>query len=254
MWDETKRANNKTMRNSIKTALAAAFMSLAATVALAQDAKLTLSPALVVTGPTDRMAIEADGSFDMAKVTPSNIAIVPDHGVRGIKVLDTAPKSVGIALDLSNNAQIGKRTVTVTIGGKTAKGELDIIQGGSVVIEAPGKASQTKGVTATLNVVSRGGVDLSAVKPADIKVEPKDVGVVEVTGQSADGLTVGLKVPPAKKNLAGTLRIGGEVKLAADFTLAGPHAAKACGKLQHCCDGEGAACKACKPIDQVCRK
>ena len=242
------------MKSSIKTALAAAFMSLAATVAIAQDAKLTLSPALVVTGPTDRMALESDGSFDLTKVTTSNIAIAPDHGVRGIKILDTSPKSVGIVLDLSANAQVGKRTVTVTVAGKTAKGELDVIQGGSVVIEAPGKASQTKGVTATLNVVSRGGVDLSAVKPADIKVEPKDVAVVEIKGQSADGLTVGLKVPTAKKNLSGTLRIGGEVKLAADFSLAGPHAPKACGKLQHCCDGEGTACKACKPIDQVCRK
>lgn len=242
------------MKNAIKTALAAAFVSLATTLALAQDAKLTLSPALVVTGPTDRMALESDGSLDLAKVTASSITIVPDHGVRGIKILDTSPKSVGIALDLSGNAQIGKRAVSITIGGKTARGELDIIQGASVVVEAPGKASQTKGVTATLNVVSRGGVDLSALKPADIKVEPKDVAVVEITGQNADSLTVGLKVPPAKKNVSGTLRIGGEVKLAADFSLAASHAPKACAKLQHCCDGEGAACKSCKPIDQVCKK
>lgn len=253
MWDETNKANNKTMRPSIKAALAAALLSLTAVVAAAQDAKLTLSPALVVSGPTDRMALETDGTPDLSKVTVRDITIAPDHDVRGIKVMDTAPKSVGIALDLAGNAQLGKRTVTVTVGGKAAGGELDVIQGAAVVVEVPGKPSKTKGVT-TLDVVSRAGVDLGAIKPADIKVEPRDATVVEITNQSADGFTLGLKIPAARKNLSGTLRIGGEVKLAADFSLAGPHAPKACGKLQHCCDGEGEACKACKPIDQVCRK
>ncbi len=100
--------------------LLALFMGIASGVALAQDARLTLSPALVVTGATDRLAIDSDGSFDLSKVTAQQIAIDPDHDVRGIKVLDTGRKSVSIALDLSTNAQLGSRTVSVTIDGKVA--------------------------------------------------------------------------------------------------------------------------------------
>jgi hypothetical protein len=241
------------MKTSIKVALAAALMSLTAGITAAQEAKLTLSPALVVTGPTDRLAIESDGTFDLSKVTARDITVAPDYDVRGIKVLDTAPKAVGIALDLSGNAQLGKRTVTITRDGKAARGDLDVIQGAAVMVEVPGKPGKSKDV-ATVDVVSRAGVDLAAIKPADVKVEPADVTVVEITNQSSDGFTVGLKVRAAKKDVSRTLRIGGDVNLAADFSLAAAHAPKACGKLQHCCDGEGAACKACKPIDQVCRK
>jgi hypothetical protein len=229
-------------------------MSIASGTALAQDAKLTLSPALIVTGATDRLAIDSDGSFDLSKVTAQQIAIVPDHDVRGIKVLDSGRKSVSIALDLSTNAQLGSRTVSVAIDGKIAKGTLDVIQGAALVVEWPGPASKTRTVTTTLNVVARAGVDLSQVKPADVKVTPADVSVVEITGRSSDGLTLGLRVPASKKNASGTVRIGGEVNLAADFSLAGRHTAKACAKLQHCCDGQGSACTSCRPLDQVCRK
>jgi hypothetical protein len=222
--------------------------------ALAQDAKLTLSPALIVTGATDRLAIESDGSFDLSKVAAQQIAISPDHDVRGIKVLDTGPKSVGIALDLSTNAQLGTRAVSVTVDGKVAKGTLDIIQGAALVVEWPGAAAKSKAVTTTLNVVARGGVDLSQIKPADVKFTPTDFGVVEIIGQSADGLTLGLKVPASKKNASGTVRVGGDVNLAADFSFAGAHAAKTCGKLQHCCGADAAKCTSCVPIDQVCRK
>ena len=222
--------------------------------AAAQDAKLTLSPALIVTGATDRLAIESDGTFNLSKVTAAQISISPDHDVRSVKILDTAPKLVGIALDLSNNAQIGKRTISVKVGDKIGKAELDIIQGAALVIEVPGAKSASKAVNATINVAARAGVDLSKVKASDVKLTPADFAVVEITGQSADALTLGLKVPPARKTAAASLKIGGDVNLAADFSLAGPHAAKACGKLQQCCAGDAAKCTACVPLDQVCRK
>jgi hypothetical protein len=92
--------------------------------------------------------------------------------VRGINVLDTGPKTVGIALDLSTNAQLGKRTVSVTVDGKVAKGPLDILQGAALVVEWPGRASKSKASTTTLNVVSRAGVDLLQIKVSDIKLTP----------------------------------------------------------------------------------
>jgi hypothetical protein len=223
--------------------------------ALAQEAKLTLSPALVVTGATDRLAIESDGSFDLSKVTAREIIVSPDHDVRGIKVLDTGPKSVGIALDLSNNAQLGKRTISVRQGDRTAAATLEVIQGAALVVEAPGSKSGNKAVTTTINVTSRAGLDLSKVKATDVKVAPADFGVVEITNQTSDGLTLGLKAPASKKNAAGTLRIGGDINLAADFSLAVSHAPKACGKLQQCCGNQAAGkCTSCLPLDQVCRK
>lgn len=234
--------------------LAVTLVCLAGGAAFAQEAKLTLSPALIVTGATDRLAIESDGGFDLSKVTAAQITITPGHDVRGIKVLDTAPKLVGIALDLSNNAQIGKRTVSVNVGDKTAKGDLDILQGAALVVEVPGSKSQNKAVTTTINVTPRAGVDLSKVKTSDVKVTPADFSVVEITNQSAEGLTLGLKAPASKKSAAGTLTIGGEVNLTADFSLAASHGPKACGKLQQCCDGQASACKSCLPLDQVCRK
>jgi hypothetical protein len=221
---------------------------------LAQEAKLTLSPALIVTGATDRLAIESDGSFDLSNATAQQIAIKPDHDVRGIRVLDSAPKTVGIALDLSTNAQLGKRTVSITIDGKVANGTLDILQGAALAVEWPGSALKTRTATTTLNVVARAGVDLSQIKPADIKLTPADVQVVEIANQTSDGLTLGVKVPPARKNASGTLRIGADVNLAADFSFAAPHGAKACAKLQHCCEGPAQACTSCRPLDQVCRK
>jgi len=233
--------------------LAALLLALAGN-AFAQDAKLTLSPSLIVTGATDRLAIESDGSFDLSKVTAAQIAISPDHDVRGVKIIDTAPKLVGIALDLSNNAQIGKRTVSVKVGDKVGKAELDIIQGAALVVEVPGSKSPNKAVTTTIKVVSRAGVDLSKITAGDVKLTPADFSVVEITHQSADGLTLGLKVPAAKKNATGALKIGADVNLAADFSLAGSHAAKACGKLQQCCGGDAAKCTSCVPLDQVCRR
>ncbi len=239
---------------SIYLAICLAAMPAGGGSAFAQDARLTLSPALIVTGATDRLAIESDGGFDLSKVTVAQITITPDHDVRGIKVLDTAAKLVGIALDLSNNAQLGKRTVSVTVGGKTAKGDLDILQGAALVVEVPGSKSPNKAVTNTINVAPRAGVDLSKVKTSDVKLTPADFSLVEITNQSAEGLTLGLKVPASKKNAAGALKIGGEVNLAADFSLAASHGPKACGKLQQCCDGQASACKSCLPLDQVCRK
>ena len=56
--------------------LAALLLALAGN-AFAQDAKLTLSPALIVTGATDRLAIESDGSFDLSKVTAAQISHQP---------------------------------------------------------------------------------------------------------------------------------------------------------------------------------
>ena len=223
--------------------------------ALAQDPKLILSPALIVTGATDRLAIESDGSFDLSKVTAKQIAISPDHDVRSIKVLDNGPKSVAIALDLSTNAQLGKRTVSVTVGGKVANASLDVIQGAALAVEQPGKASKNKAVTATLNVLPRAGVDLSKVKLSDVKVTPAGLTVVEITNQTAEGFTLGLKVPASKKAASGTLRIGGDINLAADFSLAASHAPRTCAKLQHCCGGQDAGkCTSCLPVDQVCRK
>lgn len=238
----------------VSACLIALSTCIAGSEVVAQEAKLTLSPALVVTGATDRLALRSDGSFDLSKVSTAQITITPDHDVRGIKVLDTAPKLVGIALDLSNNAQLGKRTVSVTANGKVAKGELDIIQGAALIVEAPGDQSKTKQVTATLNITPRAGVDLSQIKPADVKVTPADFSVVEITNQTADGLTLGLKVAAAKKNSPGTVHIGGDVNLAADFSFAGRHGARACAKLQHCCDGQAGACTSCRPLDQVCKK
>ena len=239
----------------VAAALAVALACLSIRPAIAEDAKLTLSPALIVTGATDRLAIESDGSFDLSKVTAQQIVITPDHDVRGIKVLDTGPKSVGIALDLSNNAQLGKRTVSVKTGDKTATGALDVIQGAALVVEAPDSRSSSKTVTATINVTSRAGLDLSKVKVGDIKVAPADFSVVEITHQTSDALTLGLKAPASKKNASGTLHIGGEVNLAADFSLAASHAPKACGKLQQCCGSQPAGkCASCLPLDQVCRK
>ena len=236
-------------------ALAVALACLSIRPAIAEDAKLTLSPALIVTGATDRLAIESDGSFDLSKVTAQQIVIAPDHDVRSIKVLDAGPKSVGIALDLSNNAQLGKRTVSVKTGDKTATGALDVIQGAALVVEAPGSRSSSKIVTATINVTSRAGLDLSKVKVGDIKVAPADFSVVEITHQTSDALTLGLKAPASKKYASGTLHIGGEVNLAADFSLAASHAPKACGKLQQCCGSQPAGkCTSCLPLDQVCRK
>lgn len=227
--------------------------AIACSAARAQEPRLTLTPALVVTGATDRLAIESDGSFDLSKVTAQQIVITPDHDIRGIKVLDTAPKSVGIALDLSNNAQLGKRTVSIKTGDRTASGTLDVLQGAALLVEAPGSKSANKTVTATINVTSRAGVDLSRVKASDVKVTPAGFSVVEITNQTADGLTLGLKA--AKKGSSGTLRIGGDVNLAADFTLAASHAPKACGKLQQCCGSQPAGtCTSCLPLDQVCRK
>jgi hypothetical protein len=222
--------------------------------AFTQEAKLTLSPALIVTGATDRLAIESDGSFDLSTVTAAQIAITPDHDVRGIKLLHAAPKLVGIALDLSNNAQLGKRTVSVTVGGKIATGDLDIIQGAALVVEWPGSQSRNTAVTTTLNVSSRAGVDLSQIKPGDVKLTPADLGVVEITNQTAEALTLGLKTPPSQTNAAGTLNIGSDVNLAADFSFLPSHAAKACAKLQHCCEGQASACTVCRPLDQVCKK
>lgn len=223
--------------------------------AFAQDAKIALSPALIVTGATDRLAIESDGSFDLSKVTAQQIAITPDHDVRGIKVLDTAAKMVGIALDLSNNAQLGKRTVSVKQGDKTATATLEVIQGAALVIEVPGTKSSNKAVTTTIKVTSRAGLDLSKVKAGDIQLVPADFKVVEITNQTAEGLMIGLKVPASKKNASGKLRIGGGVNLAADFSLAASHAPKACGKLQQCCGGQDVGkCTSCLPLDQVCRK
>jgi hypothetical protein len=253
----TKQALTRAARPLIRflfPSLAATITCVVAGAALAQDAKLTLSPALVVTGPTDRLAIESDGSFDLSKVTAQQIAISPSNDVRGIKVLDAGPKSVGIALDLSANAQNGKRTVSVTSGGKTASGTLEVIQGAALVIEAPGAASKNKAVTATINVSSRAGVDLSQVKAADVKLTPADFTVIEIVNQASDGLTLGLKVPKAKQNAAATVRIGGDINLASEFSLAGAHAPKTCAKLQHCCDGQASACTLCRPIDQVCKK
>jgi hypothetical protein len=238
----------------VPSSLAVFAMVLSVGSATAQDARLMLSPALIVTGATDRLAIESDGSFDLSKVTAAQITISPDHDVRGVKILDTAPKLVGIALDLSNNAQIGKRTVSVKVGDKVGKAELDIIQGAALVVEVPGAKSQNKAVTTTINVASRAGVDLSKVKAGDVKLTPAEFAVVEVINQSPDGLTLGLKVPAAKKNAIGSLTIGGDVNLAASFSLAGPHEAKACGKLQQCCAGDAVKCTSCVPLDQVCRK
>jgi hypothetical protein len=222
--------------------------------ASAQDAKLTLSPALIVTGATDRLAIESDGKFDLSKVTAAQITITPDHDVRGVKILDTAPKQVAIALDLSTNAQLGKRTVSIKVGDQAGKAELDIIQGAALVVEVPGAKSANKAVTTTINVGSRAGVDLSKVKAGEVKLTPADFSVVEIVNQTADGLTLGLKVPAAKKNAIGSLKIGGDVNVTAEFSLAGPHAAKACGKLQQCCAGDAAKCTSCVPLDQVCRR
>lgn len=232
----------------------AALLACVATAALAQDAKLTLSPALIVTGVTDRLAIESDGSLDLSKVAAQQISISPDNDVRGIKVLDTGPKSVGIALDLATNAELGKRTVTVKVDGKVGTGSLDVIQGAALGIEWPGQPTKAKGATSTLNVVARAGLDLSRVKPADIRLTPAQLRVVEISNQTADGLTLALKAP-AKKNVPGTLRIGGDINLTADFLLGSAHAAKACAKLQHCCSGADAGkCTSCVPLDQVCRK
>lgn len=238
----------------VAACVAAALACLACGAAVAQETKLTLSPALIVTGVTDRLAIESDGSFDLSKVSAKQISISPDHDVRGFKVLDTSRKTVGISLDLSNNAQLGKRSVTVTIDGKAAKGTLDIIQGGALLVELPGSRSQNKAVTTTLNVSGRSGLDLSQVKASDIKVTPADFTVVEIVNQSSESLTLGLKVPASKKNASGTVRIGGDVNLAAEFSLAASHGAKACGKLQQCCGGDAAKCTSCVPLDQVCRK
>lgn len=223
--------------------------------ALAQEAKLTLSPALIVTGATDRLAIESDGGFDLSKVTARDIVIAPDHDVRSIKVLDTGPKSVGIALDISNNAQLGKRTVSVKQGDKSATASLEVIQGAALLLEAPAGKSSNKAVTTTINVTSRAGLDLSKVKASDVKFTPADFSVVEITNQTSEGLTLGLKALASKKNAAGTLRIGGDIKLSADFSLAASHAPKTCGKLQQCCGNEAAGkCTSCLPLDQVCRK
>lgn len=238
----------------IVAALAVILACLSGHAAIAQDAKLTLSPALIVTGLTPRLAIDSDGTVDLSQVTVRDIAVTPDHDVRSVTVIDTGPRSVGIALDLATNAQLGKRSVSVTAGGRTAKGDLDIIQGAALGVEWPGAASQNKAATTTVNVVSRAGVDLSKVTAGDVKMTPPDVSVVEITNQTADGLTLVLKVPPLKKAGSGMVRIGGEVNLVAAFSFAEPHAPRACVKMFHCCDGEASACTSCRPLDQVCTK
>lgn len=240
----------------LAASLAMVFVVAAAGAAMAQEPKLTLLPDMVLTGPTERLALEAPKGFDFSKVQLSQISVSPDNDVRSIKMIEADTRAVAIAIDLADNAKIGKRDIKLTVDGKVFAGTLEVLQGPSLVVEWPGAASQNKKVTTTLNIQSRAGLDLSKVEAKDIAITPAGVSVVDVTGQSAEGLTVGLNIPSsADRNAVRTLKIGRDVNMAANFSLATkPHAPKACAKLQHCCEGAADRCTVCRPLDQVCKK
>ena len=248
----------RAMQSCLHLATTLAVLLVAATTgtALAQEPKLTLLPDMVLTGPTDRLSLEAPKGIDVSKVKLSQISVVPDNDVRGIKIIGTDTRAVAIALDLAGNAKIGKREIRLSVDGKVLTGTLDVIQGPSLAIEWPGAASQNKKATTTLNVQSRAGLDLSKVEAKDITVTPAGVSVVEVSGQSAEALTLGLNVASsADRNAVRTLKIGRDINMGANFSLATkPHAPKACAKLQHCCEGTADRCTVCRPLDQLCKK
>lgn len=248
------RAQQSCLR--LAATLAVALVAATAGTALAQEPKLTLLPDMVLTGPTDRLSLEAPKGIDVSKVKLPQISISPDNDVRSIKIIGADTRAVAIAIDLAGNAKIGKREVKLSVDGKVLTGTLDVIQGPAIVVEWPGAASQNKKVTSTLTVQSRAGLDLSKIEAKDIAITPKGVSVVEVTGQSADALTVGLNIPSAAdRNAVRTLKIGRDINMAANFSLATkPHAPKACAKLQHCCEGTADRCTVCRPLDQVCKK
>ena len=217
---------------------------------------LTVSPATVTTGYIDSLVIESGSSFDLSRVKASQVTLRPDNDVTDVRIRSASATKLDLSVDLSDNAELGPRTIIVTTENGNAEGRFEITQGPAITVSWPGGKTTNSWVNVSVDVVARAGVDLSQVGVSDVMAYPQDkLTVLEVTNQTKDRLTVGfISQPVSDQNATYTLDIGRDIGRRASFSFADSHDAKVCQKGYHCCRKATAGlCNLCLPIDQLCR-
>ncbi|WP_342724212.1 hypothetical protein AAFG07_34860 [Bradyrhizobium sp. B097] len=242
-------------RNHISILLIGAIIAIAGGRA-AHGLDLSVAPATVTTGYIDSLVIESGSSIDFTKVKVSQISLRPDNDVTDVRIRSASATRLDLSVDLSDNADLGPRTIIVATENGSAEGRFEITQGPAIAVAWPGGRTTNSWVNVSVDVVARGGVDLSQVGLSDVMAYPPDkLTVLEVTNQRKDRLTVGLLSKPiADQNATYTLDVGRDIGRRASFSLADSHDAKVCQKAQHCCkQATTGACNLCLPIDQLCQ-
>ncbi|MET4233945.1 hypothetical protein ACVWXN_010169 [Bradyrhizobium sp. i1.4.4] len=242
-------------RNRISMFLIAAIVAIVGGRA-AHGLDLSVAPATVTTGYIDSLVIESGSSFDLSKVKVSQITFRPDNDVTDFRIRSASATRLDLSVDLSDNAELGPRTIIVTTENGNAEGRFEITQEPAITVAWPGGKTTNSWVNVSVDVVARGGVDLSQVGVSDVMAYPHDkLTVLEVTNQTKDRLTVGLLSKPiTDQNATYTLDVGRDTERRASFSFADSHDAKVCQKAHHCCKkAASGGCNLCLPIDQLCR-
>jgi hypothetical protein len=242
-------------RNHISMLLIAAIVAIAGgRAALGLD--LSVAPATVTTGYIHSLVIESGSSLDLSKVKVSQISLRPDNDVTDIRIRSASVTRLDLSVDLSDNAELGPRAIILATENGSAEGRFEITQGPAITVAWPSGRTTNSWVSVSVDLVARGGVDLSQVGASDVMAYPQDtLTVLEVTNQTKDRLTVGLVSKPiTDQNATYTLDVGRDIGRRASFSFADSHDARVCQKAHHCCKKAATgACNLCLPIDQLCQ-
>ena len=242
-------------RNYVSILLIATIVAIAGGRA-AYGLDLSVAPATVTTGYIDSLVVESGPLLDLSKVKVSQISLRPDNDVTDIRIRSASVTRLDLSVDLSDNAELGPRTIIVATDNGSAEGRFEITQGPAIAVAWPGGRMTNPLANVSVDVVARGGVDLSQVGASDVMAYPQDaLTVLEITNQTRDRLTVGLVSKPiTDQNATYTLDVGRDIGRRASFSFADAHDARVCQKAHHCCkQAANGACYLCRPIDQLCQ-
>jgi hypothetical protein len=234
-----------------------AFRSLSPTGGSAGQPQFTVTPSAIATGTFATLHVTSSGGFDLSHVAPGQIDIAPADDVDSVQIHEPSEMSLTVSFVIRSSAEPGNRMLTITIGNVSVHQNLTFTQGPATSISPAGHNSTNSLVNATIEVVARGGADLSHVwSDHDVRVYPSaDLWVVEVTHQTAGSFTVGLGwyLPLPDRNITRTLYVDSDVNLSAKFSLAELGEQRVCQPNQHCCESLNGVCTLCLPRDQLYR-